>query len=116
VELLGVVAGQQGQADDGVFIHAHQAAGLSDADPLGDVLQDGHRLALWQARVEEGCPFAFGEACLAGLATEQAALLRALAHGNGQVAEATLAIVGAGRILATEGTQVVGCGAVLAHG
>jgi hypothetical protein len=44
VELLGVLAGQQAVADDRVPVHPDQAAGLADADPLGDVLQDGHDL------------------------------------------------------------------------
>jgi hypothetical protein len=46
VELVGVVASQEGVADDGVLVHADQAAGFADADPLGDVAQDGHDLVL----------------------------------------------------------------------
>jgi hypothetical protein len=46
VELLGVVAGQQAVANDGVPVHADQAAGFADAHPLGEVVQDGHDLVL----------------------------------------------------------------------
>jgi len=45
VELLGVRAGQQAVADDGVLVHADQARGLADADAFGDVAQDGDDLS-----------------------------------------------------------------------
>jgi hypothetical protein len=46
VEVLGVVPGQEAVAEDGVLVHADQAAGLADAYPLGDVAPDGHDLVL----------------------------------------------------------------------
>src|SRR5207237_6416723 len=49
VALLGVVAGPQGVADDGVLAHADEAAGLADADPLLEVGQDGGGLVGGQA-------------------------------------------------------------------
>jgi hypothetical protein len=52
VELLGVVAGAQGVAADGVLIDASQPAGLADADALGEVAEDVEDLVGWQARVE----------------------------------------------------------------
>jgi len=45
VELLGVRAGQQAVADDGVLVHADQARGLADADAFGDVAQDATTLS-----------------------------------------------------------------------
>jgi hypothetical protein len=107
VELLGVVAGQAAVADDGVFTHPDQAGGLADADPLGDVLQDGHDLVLGQAGVEQGGAFALGEAGLAGLTVKQAALLRTVLHADGQVSSAALAVGRALFILTAEAAQLV---------
>ncbi len=40
VEVAGLLAGQAAQAADGAAIHPAEPAGLADAAPLGDVLQD----------------------------------------------------------------------------
>ena len=43
--VLGVPAGDPAVAGDGVGVHPAEPAGLADAAPLGDVLQD--RFDLW---------------------------------------------------------------------
>jgi hypothetical protein len=116
VELLGLLARQQAQAGHGARVHADQAAGLAHAAALGDVVQDGHDLVGGQVAVEQGRALALGEAGLASLAAEEAALLGPVAHGHGQVAFAALAVVGAMPVLAAEGTQVIGFASFLAHG
>src|SRR5215831_12466575 len=68
VGLLGVAAGPQGVADDGVFIDPGQACGLADTAAVLEVLQDGNRLALGQPAGEQGGARALGEAVLAGAA------------------------------------------------
>jgi hypothetical protein len=83
VELLGVAAGLEGEADDGVLADPDQAGGLADADALGEVGQDGEGLVGGQAGVEQGRALALGEAGLAGLAVQQAALVLAVAGANG---------------------------------
>lgn len=115
VELLGVVAGHQGVADDRVAVHADQAAGLADADPLGDVAQDGHDLVLRQLGAEQRCPFALREAGFTRPAAEQTPASGAIAHGDRQIALAALAVVGTLGILTAEGTQVVRFLPSLAH-
>jgi hypothetical protein len=40
VEVAGVLAGDPAQAADGAAIHLAEPTALSDAAPLGDVLQD----------------------------------------------------------------------------
>src|SRR5262249_42870312 len=87
----------------------------ADADPLGDVAQDGHDLVLRQLGAEQRRALALREAGLAGAAAQQAALRRAVAHGGRQVALAALAVVGALGVLAAEGAQVVWFVPSLAH-
>src|SRR5262249_58850474 len=60
-----------------------------------------------QSAVEQGRPLALGEAGLAGAAAEQAALVGAVAAGDGEVAGAAPAAVGAGGVEAAEAAQVV---------
>src|SRR5690349_11906012 len=116
VQLLGVVAGPQGVADDGVLADADEAAGLADADALLEVGQDGGGLVGGQAAAEQGRALALGEAGLAGAAVEQAALLLAVVAADGEVAVAALAVVGAAGVLAAEAAQVVVHGGVLRGG
>src|SRR5579862_974509 len=107
VQSAGVLAGQEAVADDGVLVDADQAAGLADAAPLGDVVQDGDDLVLRESGVEQGRPLAFGEAGLAGAAGEHAALLRAVAEADAEVAPSPLAVVGAVGVLTAEAGQVL---------
>jgi hypothetical protein len=107
VESAGVFAGQQAVTDNGVLVDADQTAGLADAAPLGDVVQDRDDLAVRQSGVEQGRTLAFGEASLAGAAGEQAATLRAVAEADAEVSQTPLAVVGARRVLAAEASEVI---------
>jgi hypothetical protein len=108
VEVLGVPAGLEGEADDGVLVHPGQATGLADADPFLEVGQDGDGLVIGQTAVKQGAALAFAEAVLAGTAGQVAALLGgAITEGNTEVALPALAVVRALRILAAEVLQVV---------
>ncbi len=102
-----MLASQEAVADDRVLVYPDQAAGLADAAALGDVGKDGHHLLLGQAGVEQRGAFALRKACLAGLAVEQAPLLAAVAHADGEVALAPLPLVEAVAILAAETRQVI---------
>jgi hypothetical protein len=111
VELLGVVAGAGAEAGDGVAVDADEAAGLADADALGDVGQDRGRGVGGEAGVEQGGAFAFGEAGPAGATAKQAApAVGAVAGGDGEVVVAAFAIVRASFVLAAEGGEVVHAG------
>src|SRR5579859_3323854 len=110
-----MLAGKQAVADHGVLVHADQASGLANADPLGDVAQDGDDLVFGQLGAEEGGALALREAGLAGAAAEQAPLVGAVAHGGGQVALAAEAVVGAVAVLAAESTQVLRLVSWLVH-
>jgi hypothetical protein len=107
VEFLGVPAGDYGQADDSVFVDAHQAARLADAATLLQVLQDGEGFVLREFAMEQGRAFAFGEALLAGAAAQDTALVGTVAKTDAQVVAVTPAVVGAVGVLAAEGFQVV---------
>jgi hypothetical protein len=110
VELASVFTGQQAVADDGILVHPDESAGLADADALGDMIQDRDDLLFRQSGVEQGRALAFGEARLAGAASEHAALLRAVAEADAEVSQSPFAVVRAVGILTAEAGQV------LAHG
>jgi hypothetical protein len=107
VELLGVLAGSETVADHGVFTDANEAAGLADAYPFSDVLQDFDHLVLGQSGVEQRRALAFGEPIFASAAIQQAALLGAVAHTHSQVAVTALTIVRAILVLTAEVAQVI---------
>ena len=103
-----MLAGDPAQAADGAAVHLAEPAGLADAAPLGDVLQDRFDLLRRQSRVEQGRPLPLGEAGLAGAAAEHASLLvGAVAAGHGQVSGPPLAMLGAVGIQAAEAREVV---------
>jgi hypothetical protein len=72
VEVVGVIVGDPAQAADGAAIDLAEPAGLSDAAPLGDVLQDRFDFLRRQSGVEEWGPFALREASLASPTAEHA--------------------------------------------
>src|SRR6516225_4147380 len=102
MEVAGVPPGLEGVADDGVLLHADQAAGLADAAALGQVVQDRQGAVAAQAGAEERGALALGEAGLAGAAAQEEAAVAAIAGRGGEVAVAPFAGVGAVRVLATE--------------
>ena len=98
-----MIPGDSAQAADGTTIYLAEPSSLSDAAPLGDVLQDRFDLLPRQSRVEEGRPFPLREASLAGTTTEHASLLPgAVAAGHGQISGPPLAMLGAVGIQAAE--------------
>jgi hypothetical protein len=71
VSIVGVITGGTGQPDDGVAVHADEAAGLADAVTLGKEVEDGSDLLVGHAAVELRGAFALGEAGLAGVTGEE---------------------------------------------
>src|SRR5262249_24061231 len=89
---LGVLAGQPPQARGGAAVAADEPFGVADAAPLLEVGQDGARLVVVEPAGEERRALALGEAPLAGLAVQQAAVVAAVAGADGDVALAALAV------------------------
>ncbi len=107
MQLVGVLPCDQGQANHRVLIHPDQSPGLANPAAVREVPKHGHGLVLGQARIEEWRPFAFREAHFTGAAAEQAPPLGAVAGRHGQIAVATLAIIGTFRVLTAETAQIV---------
>jgi len=63
VGLLGVPAGLEGQADDGVLVDAREAAGLADADALLEVGEDGDGLVSGRRQSNNGVPVRSQKRC-----------------------------------------------------
>jgi hypothetical protein len=101
-------AGDPAEAAYGVAIDLAEPAGLADAAPLGDVLQDRLDLLRREPGIEQGRPLALGEASLTGPAAEHAAgLAGAIAAGHREIWLASLAVVRAVVIQAAEPREVV---------
>jgi hypothetical protein len=114
VDELGVAAGLESEADDGVLVDADEAAGLADADALLEVGQDTEGLLLREAAVEQGRACALAEAAPAGAAGEHAASFAGpVAEGDAEVAACAAAVVGAVGVLAAEVLEVVHGAALL---
>jgi len=76
---------------------------FADAVALGDVVEDRDGLLRRQVRAEQRGALSFGEAGLAGPASEHAAgFLGAVAMGDGEVSGRPLAVLGAVGIQAAE--------------
>jgi hypothetical protein len=103
----GVIPGQPAQAHDGVAVDADEALGLADAAAVVEVGEQGAGLVLIEPGGEQGRALAFGEAPLAELAVEQAALVRPVACPDRDVAGAALAVTFAPGVEAAEAIQVV---------
>ena len=108
MSVAGVTSGGTGQSDDGVAMDTDEPLGLSDAVALGQVVEHGMRLVIGKPTVEQGSDFAFGEACLTGVAVEQTDLvLLAVALADGEISGVASAVERAVGILATEAREVV---------
>jgi hypothetical protein len=117
VDLLGVLAGDHGQAYHGVLVDTDQAARLPHAAALLEVLEYGQRLVVGQLATLQGAAFAFAEAVLAGAAGQDTAVLvGAVAEADTQIAETPLTVFDAVGVLAAEDFQVVHRGFTLARG
>ena len=103
-----MIAGGAGQADDSVAMDADQAAGLSDAVALGEVMEHGAGLLVGHAAVEQRGAFALGEAGLAGVAVEQAdVVVLAVAIADGEVSITASPIGGTVGVLAAEARKII---------
>jgi len=104
----GVFARPSAVPGDGLAVHLTEPPGLTDAAPLGDVLQDrADRLGV-EVGAEQGRALALGAAVLAGAAAEHApALVGPVAAGHRQVSGVAFAVVGAVGIEAAEAGKVV---------
>jgi hypothetical protein len=108
MSVVGMTTSGAGQPHDGVARDADEAARLSDAATLVEVLEDGEGLVLRHAAVEQRGPLAFGEAGLAGPAVEQPdVVVLAVAVADGEIAVVALLVGGAVGILAAEAGEVV---------
>src|SRR6516162_3001280 len=117
VDLLGVLAGDHGQANHRVLVHPHESAGLADATILLMMLQHRNRSVLGKLAAIQGRALALGEALLTGAAGEDSGgFVGPIAEADPQIVQATTAVVVAGGILAAEGFQVVHRSWGLPHG
>src|SRR3984957_20203655 len=108
VDLLGVMAGDDGQANDRILVHPHEAAGLADATVLLKMLQHRDGFVLGEFAAIKGRALAFGEALLTGAAGQNpGAFAGAIAETDPEIVQAPAAIVIAVEGLAAEGFQVV---------
>jgi hypothetical protein len=74
MSVVGVIAGQAGQADDGIAVDSHQACGGADTTSFLEVSEDRHDLVVGEFGAEEDGPFVLRERLLAGAAAEEAVL------------------------------------------
>jgi hypothetical protein len=108
VEGPGVPAGDAAVADHGVGGHADGSGGGPHAVAIGQVLEHRGGLALGQLRAEQRGALAFGEPVATGAAVQQPEVLVLAVAGAGcQVAEAPLAMIGTGLVLAAEAGEIL---------
>jgi hypothetical protein len=74
MSVVGMIAGQAGQADDGVAMDADQACGGADATPFLEMAEDRHNLVVRELGTEEDGALVLGEGTLAGVAAEESVL------------------------------------------
>jgi hypothetical protein len=74
MSVVGMAAGQAGQADDGVAMGAHQACGGPDAAPFLEMTEDRHDRVVGELGAEEDGPFVLRERVSAGVAAEEPVL------------------------------------------
>src|SRR3954454_13475608 len=74
MSVVGVIAGQAGQADDGVAVDSHQACGGADATTFLEMAEDRHDRVVGELGAKEDGPLVLGEGALAGVAAEESVL------------------------------------------
>src|SRR5512144_2998985 len=108
MSVVGMSSGGVGQADDGVGLDADEAAGLSDAVALGQVVEDGDGRLLGESAAVQRRALAFGEASAAGMAVELAKLLvLADSAADREIVGVALAVKRTVGIVATKAGEVV---------
>ena len=108
MSIVGMLSGGEGQSDDGVGLDADEAAGLSDAVALGQMVEDGDGRFLGESAAVQGCALALGEASAAGVAVELAILLGfAVTAADREIASVASAVKRTVGILAAEAVEIV---------
>ncbi len=103
-----MLPGHATQPHDGVAVGADEASGPSDAVALDQVLEDRDGLLRRQAGMEQRGALAFGEACVARLAVEQADMPSlSIAITDREVAGIASAVERAIRVQAAEVGEIV---------
>jgi hypothetical protein len=102
----GVVAGLAAQPHDGVAVDADQAVGLADAAAVLEVGEDGGRLVVRQAAVEQRRALPLREPLLAHLAVQEQPIAVPVAGADGDVALAPRPTARAVGVQAAEARQV----------
>jgi hypothetical protein len=74
MSVVGVIAGQTGQADDGVAMDADQACGGADATSFLEMAEDRHDRVVGELGPEEDGAFVLGESAPADVAAEESML------------------------------------------
>ena len=74
MSIVGVIAGQAGQADDGVAVDSHQTCGGPDATSFLEMAEDRHDLVVGKLGAEEDGSFVLRERLLAEVAAEESIL------------------------------------------
>jgi hypothetical protein len=108
MSVVGMVASQAGQADDGIAMDTHQACGGADAASFLKVTEDRHDTVVGELGTEEDGAFVLGEGALAGVAAEESVLaLLAEAVVDREVSGVASAEIRALGIGAAEAREVV---------
>ena len=103
-----MIAGQAGQADDGIAMDPHQACGGADATSFLEMAEDRHDLVVRELGAEEDGALVLGEGALAGVAAEESVLaLLAKAVVNREVSGVTSTEIRTLGIGAAEARDVV---------
>jgi hypothetical protein len=71
MSVVGVIAGQAGQADDSIAVDSHQACRGADATSFLEMAEDRHDCVVGEFGPEEDGPFVLGEGVLAEIAAEE---------------------------------------------
>ena len=101
-------ASQHGEADHRVLVDSDQAAGLTDAATLLQMLEYRERFFLGKFRTVQRRAFAFREALLAGAAGQDTTLLVGpITETDAQIVAAAVAVVEADGVQAAKVFQVV---------
>ena len=102
-----MLAGQQRQPRDSVLVNPHQSGGLTDAAPLGKVLEDRQDLVVRELGVKQRGALELGKPGLAGVAIQQTVLRLAEAAADREVTGVALAVAMTIGVLAAEVAEVV---------
>jgi hypothetical protein len=91
MSVVGVLAGQAGQADDGIAMHPHESCGGADATSFLEVPEDRHDRVVGELGSEKDGPLVLRERLLAQVAAEESVLaLLAEAVVDREVSEVAL--------------------------